>query len=75
VRDALWCMVLCSAWHFASWCLMFLALCFFMLSALGTLLLYVLHSWHSTSLCLVIGAFPTLYFSMFGAHGTLFLFA
>jgi hypothetical protein len=57
-----------------------------MLSVFGTLLLYILHSWHSTSLCLVLGALltlyflvlgalPTLYFLMLGAHGTLFLFA
>ncbi len=57
-----------------------------MLSVFGTLLLYVLHSWHSTSLCLVLGAPLALYFSvlgallalyflMLGADGTLFLFA
>ncbi len=64
VCGTLWYMVLCDAWHFAfsvlgtlllsawrfaSWCLVLLALCFSMLSALGILLLCVLHSWHSTS--------------------------
>jgi len=44
------------------------------LSTFGTLLFYVSHSWYSTSLCLVLGVFLTLFFSVFSVLDTLLLY-
>jgi hypothetical protein len=53
-----WCLALFQ--HFASLCLVLLALYFSMLSALGALLFCVWHSWHSTFLHLASFAFLKL---------------
>ncbi len=70
VCGALWCMVCCSAWHFAfSVCL---ALCFVVFGILGPQVLGVLCSWHFNFLCL---ALLTLCLSVFCIFSALFLCA